>query len=210
MRIQIGDALKATKLTFAWVTPSRWSDLEELFGDRGACGGCWCMAWRLRHKDWVAGKGPRNKRALKKLVTSGAKPGVLAYAGRVPIAWCSLAPRSEYLFLERSRVLAPLDEEKVWSVSCLFVLRSYRGQGVSGKLLRAAAELAAKRGARWVEGYPVVARTGSLPDAFAWTGLPGAFEKAGFREVARRSPARPIMRRRIRGARKRRTPPPAR
>lgn len=144
--------MSARKLTFAWVTPSRWSDLARLFGDRGACGGCWCMAWRLRNKDWVAGKGLRNKRALKKLVSSGARPGVLAYSGREPIAWCSVAPRTEYLFLGRSRVLAPLDEEKVWSVSCLFVLRPYRGQGVSGKLLRAAADLAAKRGARLVEG----------------------------------------------------------
>ena len=194
--------MKVADLKFAWVSPSRWGDLEQLFGDRGACGGCWCMAWRLRNKDWVAGKGLGNKRALKKLVTSGAKPGVLAYSGREPIAWCSLAPRTEYLFLGRSRVLAPVDEEKVWSVSCLFVQRLYRGRGVSRKLLRAAAELAAKRGARLVEGYPVVARTGSLPDAFAWTGLPGAFEKAGFREVARRSPTRPIMRRRMRGVKR--------
>lgn len=185
------------KLIFLPATPARWPDLERLFGERGACGGCWCMAWRLRNIDWVAGKGARNKRAFRKMVKSGGRPGLLAYQGREPIAWCSLAPREQYLSLANSRVLKPVDDQPVWSVSCLFVLKRFRRAGVSSRLLRAAVEFAGKGGARIVEGYPVIPTMEKTPDPFIWTGVPSAFLKAGFREVARRSKTRPIMRRTI-------------
>lgn len=152
------------------------------------------MAWRLRHKDWVAGKGARNKRAFKKIVTSGEKPGVIGYLGRQPIAWCAVAPREQYVALERSRVLKPVDDRPVWSVSCLFVLKPYRRQGVSAQMLRAAAEFAAGRRAEIVEGYPSEPYTERVPDPFIWTGVPSAFRKAGFKEVIRRSKTRPVMR----------------
>ena len=186
--------LRLADVTFRWVTPTRWSDVERLFGERGACGGCWCMAWRLAHKDWVAGNGAKNKRALKRIVLDGQRPGVVAYLGREPIGWCAVAPRRVYSYLDRSRVLKPVDDPDVWSISCLFVLKPYRRQGVSARLLKAAAGLAGKRGARIVEGYPVVPTMEKTPDPFVWTGVPSAFRKAGFKEVARRSKSRPIMR----------------
>jgi GNAT superfamily N-acetyltransferase len=152
------------------------------------------MAWRLRQKDWLAGKGAGNKRALKRLVTTGGRPGVLAYLGRNPVAWCAIAPRESYSYLSRSRILKPVDDQPVWSVSCLFVLKPYRRQGVSVSLLTAAVRFAAKQGAAVVEGYPVVPTMKRTPDPFVWTGVPSAFLKAGFKEVLRRSKSRPIMR----------------
>ncbi len=181
--------------TFRPATPSRWPDVERLFGERGACGGCWCMVWRLGRKDWEAGKGAGNRRALRRLVLEGGKPGVLAYHGRAPVGWCAVAPREDYSFLERSRVLAAVDEVPVWSVSCLFVHKDHRRQGLSSRLLEAAADLARRQGARMVEGYPVVPSMNPSPAAFLWTGTPEAFLAAGFQEVARRSAGRPIMRR---------------
>jgi GNAT superfamily N-acetyltransferase len=152
------------------------------------------MAWRLKTKDWNAGKGAGNKRAFQRLVISGERPGILGYLEGKPIAWCAVAPRERYSFLERSRVLKPIDTENVWSVSCLFVRKPHRRQGWSVLMLRAAVAFAAKRGAKIVEGYPTQPTMERTPDPFVWTGTPSAFVKAGFREVARRSPTRPIMR----------------
>lgn len=152
------------------------------------------MAWRLRNKDWVAGKGTRNKRAFKNIVTAGERPGVLGYLGKQPIAWCAVAPREAYSFLERSRVLQPPDDEPVWSISCLFVLKPYRRKGISVFMLKAAVGFAARRGATIVEGYPIEPTMEHTPDPFVWTGTPSAFRRAGFREVLRRSNTRPIMR----------------
>jgi len=152
------------------------------------------MAWRLRRKDWEAGKGADNRRAFKRIVESGEKPGILAYQGRDPVAWCAVAPRDAYPVLARSRVLKPIDEQPVWSVSCLFVLKPYRRQGLSVGLLQEAATFAARQGARIVEGYPVQPTMEKTPDPFIWTGTPSAFLRAGFTEVLRRSKTRPIMR----------------
>lgn len=183
-----------TNLTFQPATAERWADVEELFGERGACGGCWCMFWRLPRKKFDADKGAGNRRAFKKIVLAGQEPGVIAYLDQEPIAWCAIAPREDYSALERSRVLQPVDEQPVWSISCLFVKKPYRRRGVSAQLLRAAAKFAASRGAKIVEGYPVEPSMEKMPDPFLWHGVPSAFRAAGFKEVVRRSKSRPIMR----------------
>jgi GNAT superfamily N-acetyltransferase len=182
------------KLTFQPVTPSRWAEVEALFGERGACGGCWCMFWRLPRKEFDAGKGAGNKSAFKKIVRSGEKPGVIAYLDHEPVAWCAIARREDYIALERSRILQPVDDQPVWSISCLFVKKPYRRKGVSSQLLRAAVEYAASQGAKIVEGYPVEPSMEKMPDPFLWHGVPSAYRAAGFKEVLRRSSSRPIMR----------------
>ena len=178
------------------LTPDRWDDLVELFGKRGACGGCWDMWWRIPPAQWKAQKGDGNRRAFRRIVKAGPPPGVLAYADGKAVGWCAVGPREDYPRLERSEVLARVDDRPVWSVGCLFVARTYRKRGVSVALLRAAAEYAASRGARIVEGYPKTASKPE-PDVFVWTGVEAAFERAGFKEAARRSPTKPIMRLRL-------------
>ena len=179
-------------LEFHPLTPARWGDLEELFGPRGACGGCWCMWWRLARPEWTKGKGEPNKQAFRKIVNAGMPPGILAYAEGKAVGWCAVGPRETYPVLGRSRTLRPVDDRAVWSVTCFFVARPFRRKGVTEKLLRAAVKYARSCGAKIVEGYPV---EGAVADAFAWTGFVGVFRKAGFEEVARRSKGRPIMRR---------------
>jgi len=184
-------------LRFEPLTPDRWRDAVKVFGPRGACAGCWCMLWRRRRAQWERGKGAGNRAAFRRVVERGPPPGILAYADGDAVAWCAVAPREAYVQLERSRVLRRIDAEPVWSVSCLFVSRVWRRRGVSVALLRAAGDFAASHGARIVEGYPVEPYSGKMPDAFAWTGTVAAFRAAGYEEVARGSPKRPIMRLRV-------------
>jgi len=181
-------------LTIYPVTSDRWSDLETLFGPRGAIGGCWCMWWRLTRAEYERQKGEGNKQAMQAIIASGEVPGLLAYAGEKPVAWCSVAPREGFPSLERSRVLKRVDDQPVWSVVCFFIAKPYRGQGVSVQMLRAAVEFAGQHGARVVEGYPIEPKKDSAPDIYAFTGMASAFRKAGFVEVLRRSETRPIMR----------------
>jgi GNAT superfamily N-acetyltransferase len=138
-------------LKFKPVTPKEWPDLVSLFGSRGACGGCWCMSWRLSRADFDAGKGDSNKRSLKQLVDMTRIPGILTYAGNEPIGWCSIAPRQEFIRLEQHRTLKRIDDQPVWSVVCLFVAKPYRNRGVSVALLKAAVTYAQSRGATIVE-----------------------------------------------------------
>lgn len=174
-------------------TPSRWKDVESLFGPKGACAGCWCMLWRLSRKVYDKQKGAKNKQALKKLVVSGCKPGLLAYVDGAVAAWCAVAPRSESPTLDRSRVLRPVDSQEVWSITCFFVARAYRRMGLTGRMIHAAVEFVKENGGRIVEAYPIDPG-GKYPDTFAWTGFLSAFAKAGFEEVIRRSSKRPVVR----------------
>ncbi len=192
---EIGDLrVSSPAITVKPLTPERWSDIERLFGKTGACGGCWCMWWRLTHSEFERRKGTSNKRAFKKIVQAGGEPGLIAYDADEPVGWCAVQSREAFPRLDRSRILKRIDEEPVWSIVCLFVAREYRQRGVSRILLEAAVKHAARCGARIVEGYPVEPKKERMPDAFAWTGLASSFRAAGFVEVARRSPTRPIMR----------------
>ena len=182
------------RLRFLPATAGRWKDLETLFGPNGACAGCWCMWFRLPRRDLVIGKGAGNKRALHKLVRRRVAPGILAYAGDQPIGWVALAPREEYVRLAASRTLKPIDAQPVWSVSCFFIARPYRGRGVMTQLIEAVAGFARKRGATLLEGYPTNPK-GKTSDTFLYTGTRGAFVRAGFGEAARPSKAALIMRR---------------
>jgi GNAT superfamily N-acetyltransferase len=155
------------------------------------------MWWRLPRARWTAGKGPGNRRALRRIVEAGGVPGLLAYDGDEPVGWVAVEPREAYPVLGRSRTLAAVDGQPVWSVPCFFVGRARRGTGVTRALLEAAVRHARSRGARIVEGYPVEYR-GGVADAWVFTGAASTFRKAGFREVARRSPTRPIFRKTLR------------
>jgi hypothetical protein len=184
------------------LTPRRWPDLVRLFGPRGAADGCWCMWPRLARSDYVRGKGASNRRALHRLVTAGPPPGVLAYVDGVPAGWCAISPRAGLRRLERSRVMAPVDGRPVWAVTCFFIGRGYRARGLTVPLLRAAMALAARHGGRLIEGYPTDPKGQRPPGIFLWTGTAATFRRAGFREVARRSPTRPVMRKAVRLARR--------
>ena len=182
------------KLSFKSLTPKTWSDFEKLFGANGACGGCWCMWWKIKRSEFKAQKGEKNKIAMRAIVDAGEMPGLIAYLDHEPIGWCAVAPRDVYPVLDNSRVLKRVDEKKVWSITCLFITKEFRRKGVSAELLKAAVEFVRKQGGKLVEGYPVEPKSEKMPDAFAWTGLASAYTKAGFKEVIRRSDTRPIMR----------------
>ncbi|HUV27410.1 MAG TPA: GNAT family N-acetyltransferase [Anaerolineales bacterium] len=182
------------ELIFHPVTPDRWEDMEQLFGPRGAIGGCWCMWWRIKRVDFEQHQGDGNHEAMCSIVESGKVPGILAYSNGKPVAWCSVAPREDFPVLDRSPILKRVDDQPVWSIVCFFIAKKYRHQGLSSRMLSAAVEYAAGKGARIIEGYPITPKKDQAPDIYIFTGLESTFVKAGFVEVARRSKSRPIMR----------------
>lgn len=192
--------MTSDQLEFHPLTPDRWADFEQLFGPRGATGGCWCMWWRMRRSEFDRQKGEGNRQAFQQIVATGEAPGILAYAEGQPIGWCAIAPRESYPVLERSRNLKRVDDEPVWSITCFFVARSFRRQGITLQLIEAAVDYARQQGAMLVEAYPVEPKSEEMPVVFAHTGFASTFREAGFVEVVRRSETRPVMRYRVEAA----------
>jgi len=168
------------------LTPARWEDFERLFGPRGACAGCWCMEPRQTRTEWERSKGERNRRLMKELVETAARPpGLMAFVDDEAVGWISIEPREVFSKLTRSRILAPVDDKPVWSIVCFFVDRRYRQQGISTALIEGAVDYARTQGARIVEGYPVEPKKDPMPPLFAFTGVASAFRRARFEEVER-------------------------
>jgi GNAT superfamily N-acetyltransferase len=178
------------QLTFHPVTPDRWDDFATLFGKNGACQGCWCMYWRSSHKKWLTQSNDFNKAGIKSLIDTGREPGLLAYVDGVPAAWVSVGPRGDFPMLATSRVLAPVDDQLVWSIVCFFVHRKYRRMGLMRPLIDAAVEYASSKDAQIVEAYP---RDPGMKVAASsiYTGVTSVFLDAGFLEVARRLKTHP-------------------
>lgn len=186
------------KLEIHPLTKERWKDLVELFSRPGASivRGCWCMAYRTSGRIGTY-SAERNKKALKSLVDGGCVPGLIGYERKSPVGWVSLGPRDDYAKLRRSPVMKPVDDKPVWSIVCFFVDRRARDRGVSKTLLKAAIDYARSQGATLLEAYPVDKPVRSHPD-FMWFGAKSIYERAGFKEVARRKKTRPVMRRSLR------------
>jgi len=180
------------KLTIRPLTPDLWPALEALFGKGGASSGCWCMYWRIGSQYY---KRPReeNKAAFRRLVKRGPPPGLLAFDGDMAVGWCQLTPRDALPWLNRTRILKPVDDVPVWSLSCFYVRRGYRKRGVTSALIAAAVKAAKRAKAPALEAYPVDTQVPkSTTNIF--TGTVSTFARAGFKTVACRRPSRPIMR----------------
>lgn len=192
------------------LTPSRWPDLEAVFEAKGCSipRGCWCMYYRESGRQAVpAGMrlADARKARLRALCEAGPPPGLIAYAGRTPLGWVTLGPRSDFLKLQRSPVMKPVDEAPVWSVVCFVVPPRHRHRGVARALLDGAIAYAARRGARLLEAYPVDKKERGRDD-WLWHGPKSMYDKAGFTEVARRKPERPVVRKALTPVRNARRP----
>jgi GNAT superfamily N-acetyltransferase len=189
------------RITTKELVPELWPEVEVLFGKRGACGGCWCQAWRLeKGEKWDEVKGAVAKKRLRKGILSGTVHAIIAYDGNVPVGWCTFGPRISFPRLDRARSLQCDDARAVWSLPCFFVINGYREKGVAKAMIRHALKAMKAGGARIAEGYPSKpGRDGRYIAAFSWTGTISLFEKAGFVTAGNPDGGKRRVRKRIAG-----------
>lgn len=172
-----------------------WKKFEQLFGEKGACGNCWCMYFRTKKSEFLEGKlNKGNKKEMKSLVDENKPVGLLGLLKGEPIAWCAFAPREHFIKLENSRVHKRIDDKQVWSIPCFFIDEKFRRRGISVELLKGVINYARDHNIKIIEAYPAIPTREKLPDAFAWIGLYKSFERAGFKIVDRKSKNRPMVR----------------
>jgi GNAT superfamily N-acetyltransferase len=178
-------------------TADRWDDVVTVMGTRGDPARCWCQYFRLRGQAWQASTRESNCAGLRaQVVDDPLVPGVLAYSDEEPVGWCAVAPRASYGRLAFSDVATAVpDEDGLWSVTCFVVRVGHRRKGVAGALLDAAVGLAARNGATLIEAYPVDVAAKKASSAELYHGALSLFLRAGFAELARPLPHRPVVRR---------------
>jgi GNAT superfamily N-acetyltransferase len=197
----------ATDATISVVPANEASaeDLQAVFGSRGYPSTCQCQWFKIRDSQWSSVPVAELRERLQEQTGCGnaAAPttsGLIAYLGGEPAGWCAVEPRTAYPRLNGMRVpWTGRDEDKadesVWSVTCFVTRVGFRRRGVSRALARATVGFARQRGARALEGYPIVVRPGQ---EFTWgelfVGSRSVFADAGFTEVSRPTPRRAVMR----------------
>ena len=172
------------KVDLKLVTLDTWHDLEKLFEGRGGPHNCWCMVWRKNlHGNRPVAKAEK-KEALYQYIKKDIPIGILAYADDQPVGWCSVAPRDTYRSLGGDET-----KEKVWSLACFFVHRSYRQQGLTLKLVEKAIETAKNNGGKYIEAYPVEVNSPS----YRFMGFKPVFERLGFEFIKKAGSRRHVM-----------------
>ncbi len=185
------------------LTPDRWDDLEALFGEHGAAYGCWCMWWYQTDEEFYAHAGDDNRAAFQALVREGVVPGLLGYLDGRPIGWVCVRPRDAFAQIAATDyIAAPEPDPTVWAITCFYIARDVRGQGLMEQLIGAAVDHARAQGASVVEAYPIDIEAAPLErlegglyhTVHAHVGILSAFERQGFAVVERRLAYRPIVR----------------
>lgn len=183
-------------------TRDRWNDLVTVFGRRGDDPWwCWCQRFLRSNIPASSEPAPDHRHALyQEIRHATVAPGLIAYVDGQPVGWTRVGPRSGFPGVRGNKALARVlgeDDVGIWWVTCFAVNSRRRRSGVGGALLNAAVEFAREQGARAVEGHPVdvTARTTSrVAGSAMYTGTKAMFVRAGFIEIARTYPTRPVMR----------------
>jgi GNAT superfamily N-acetyltransferase len=183
-----------------------WQDVEQVLG-KARCHGalCYCQRFKLGWSSWAVMTDEERAHRLREQTDcghpeSGSTSGLLAYADGKPIGWCNVEPRTAFPYLPGTRIAwkkrgQDKDDNSVWAAACFVTRTEFRHSGVSRALAAVAVEFARERGARAVEGYPMITEPGT---EITWgelhVGSRSIFADAGFREVARPSLRRVVMR----------------
>jgi GNAT superfamily N-acetyltransferase len=180
-------------------------DLQAVFGARGDPHRCQCQWFKIRHRDWRSVPQEERARRLRAQANCGrpearSTSGLVAYLEGEPVGWCAVEPRSAYPRLRDTRVpWVGRDEDPtdpgIWAVTCFVTRTGFRRRGVSRALARAAVAFARERGARALEGYPMITEPGKeITWGELYRGSRSIFEAAGFAEVGHPFPRRAVMR----------------
>jgi GNAT superfamily N-acetyltransferase len=202
---QVRVASSSAVVTIVPANEASCEDLQTVFGTRGAAAGCQCQRYKLRPREAFA-KFPVEERAFRLRSQtdcghpdSDATSGLVAYLDGDPVGWCAVEPRPAYQSLLRS-ARVPWEgreedkrDDSVWAVTCVFARARFRRRGIGYALVRAAVGFARERGARALEGYPMISPEGAISEELH-VGTRGMFEAAGFAEVTRPTLRRVVMR----------------
>ena len=207
--LDYGDRMTGTaamsEVTIVPANEASWEDLQVVLGTRGDPSRCQCQWYKFRDREWGSVPVEERARRLREQTDcghpeSGTTTGLVAYLGGEPAGWCAVEPRTAYVRLLRSRVpWSGRSEDKtddgIWAVTCFVTRTGYRRRGVSRALACAAVEFARQRGARALEGYPMIIRP---EQEITWgelhVGSRSIFAAAGFTEVTRPTVRRVVMR----------------
>lgn len=201
------DTATAPEVTIVPANETSREDLQAVLGTRGDPSRCQCQRYKMQPgESWASVGAEELSFRFRKQTDCGhpdsrATSGLVAYLDRKPVGWCAVEPRTAYpRLLLKTRVpwegrAEDKTDDGIWAVTCFVTRAGFRRRGISRALARAAVDFARQRGARALEGYPMITHPGQ---EIMWgelhVGSRSIFEEAGFREVSHPTLRRVVMR----------------
>jgi len=175
-----------------------WPDFAALAeAHNGVWNGCWCMAFHDFAEDGVS--HARNRAEKERRVRAGEAHAALAYDGDTCVGWCQFGVPEELPRIKNKKAYdKDLDRLPDWRVTCFFVGKGHRRQGVAQAALTGALREIARLGGGLVEGYPDDTTAGTTSSSFLWNGTVDMFERHGFERVRSIGKAKWVVRKRVR------------
>jgi GNAT superfamily N-acetyltransferase len=205
--VRMADTATTSGVTIVPANEASWEDLQAVFGTRGDPSRCQCQRYKMQPGESWRSVGAEELAFRLRMQTdcghpgSGATSGLVAYLDGEPVGWCAVEPRTAYpRLLLKTRVpwagrVEDKSEDGVWAVTCFVTRAGFRRRGISRALARAAVDFARKRGARALEGYPMITQPGQeIMSVELHVGSRSIFAAAGFKEVSHPTLRRVVMR----------------
>jgi GNAT superfamily N-acetyltransferase len=192
-----------SEFTLKSLDEGTWPDFARLVErHNGVWGGCWCMAF---HLEGVGRGKTANRTEKERRVREGRAHAALVFDGLTCVGWCQFGPTDELPRIKNKRAylegLAALPD---WRITCFFVDKAYRGQGVAAAALKGALQEIGRLGGGTVESYPEDAADRSVSGSFLHNGTVSMFERQGFRRARRLGKNHWVVTKVVRGPSKKR------
>ena len=175
--------------------PDTWDAFAQLAErHNGVWGGCWCTWFHTMHAEKTY--HDQDNRALKeRLVGEGRAHAALVFDGDAAVAWCQYGSPGELPNIyHRKEYEASLDRLPDYRLTCFFVDKKYRRQGMAGVALQGALELIAQAGGGTVEAYPQQTEGERVSASFLYSATRSLFEQAGFSYIRPKGKKHCVMR----------------
>ena len=173
----------------------------------GIFGGCWCISFHLQPGEEK--RGAAAFRAMKEArVREGRAHAALVFDGSNAVGWCQFGSPEELPNI-RSRKAYEQGRGTLpdWRITCFFIDRERRGEGIAARALREALRDIAQLGGGTVEGYPEDYTGERTSSSFLCSGTLRMFESAGFRKTRKIAMRRWVVVRKVPGPRATRDSP---
>jgi GNAT superfamily N-acetyltransferase len=163
------------------LSPSTWPAFARLVEKHnGIFGGCWCISFHLGPGEGK--RTPAEYRTMKEArVREGRAHAALVFDGPEAVGWCQFGSTEELPNIRSRRSYEEgLGHLPDWRITCFFIDRERRGEGIATLALLEALREIARLGGGAVEAYPEDVTGRKVSRSFLCSGTLGMFEKAGF------------------------------
>ena len=174
-------AMSPEHYTIKRLEPATWEAFADLVErNNGIYGGCWCIVYHVEYQ-----RGVSDPRTLKEeLVLAGRAHAALVFDNNgIAQGWCQYGSPEELELRHGREYRKDPPPPAGWRITCIFVDKRHRGQGIARAALEGALAEIANAGGGLVEAISETTTGRESQGRFLFSGTVELFEEFGFARI---------------------------